>query len=186
MRETWTDKKIAHRIALFCEAAGLDRMPTSSELVAADEGALCSAISANGGWDHFSAITGLPNGANDVRVGWAWEGWVAEQARLRGCDVVARDRLHDEYDLVINGAKVDVKYATGAIVANGIQWSWRIAREEHVCDFYALVGSIFRNPPKLFIYPASKASLTMITGRNTHRSHVAAYLNAWHLLRAAA
>jgi len=87
--------------------------------------------------------------------------------------------------MFVNRYGVDVKVANGAIYGGSLQWTWRIAKREHVADFYALFALRDRSEPNeyvLFIIPASEVSLTTVTVRDGGYGKRAKWLARWDLL----
>ena len=178
MRQSWSEEKVAAFITRVSRDVCPGFMPTVNQMRGAGDGALSSALGHHGprtlaGWGER---LGLKPQAHCSGVGWEWEGWVAEQAALRGCAVERQARVKAPFDMTISGVRVDVKSANGKWIANGMQWTWRIAKPAHACDVYALVA-MSDAPPVVFLVPANVVPLTCTTHR--HRRRYEPYRDNW-------
>lgn len=166
MREQWSRYRIDSEIRRFIARAGLSRMPTARELRVAGEKLLATEIPRHGeSYDSTADRLGIARADHSSRRGWEAEEWFAGLARDRGLAVVARDRVKAPYDLTVSGVRVDVKYARGAQIANGPQWTWRIAKDAHVASVYAFVADLSDREPSLLLVPAHVVPLTCATCR---------------------
>ena len=125
MQIRWDDEVVETWIRKAMGRLGIDRMPTSNELrrLLPLGNALACRISRTGGLDALADRMGIERSDHASRKGWVWEDWFSEQASERGLLVVKRNRVKSPHDLIVSGFTVDVKVATGAQIANGLQWT---------------------------------------------------------------
>lgn len=165
MRESWSDEKVAVRLRAAIRRLGVSTMPTAAQLVSVGDSSLAQRIARSGGFDMWASKIGASPSQHASRKGWEWEAWVASFAGAMGANVERRSRVKEPWDLKINGRTVDVKVSYGKIVAGGPQWTWRIGRKEHVCEFYVLIAQFDGAPPVPHICPSSVIPLTCTTAR---------------------
>lgn len=162
----WTDARIEQALSEAIVAHHWTTMPSCARMAEVlGSNSLPGAITKHGGMDRWAERMGLATLNHDSRRGWAWEVWMADQARLRGLRCEERDRVKAAVDMHVNGRSVEVKSAVGSWIAGGMQWTWRIGRRAHVADLYALVALTAGDPPVLFIVPAVELPLTCTTTR---------------------
>lgn len=181
----WTPELVETHIREAMTEFGIDCMPTANALRDSRfANVISAAIRLFGSMDECADALGIRRAEHDSRKGWAWEEWVGEEAEARGFAVESRGRVKAPFDLSVNGKRVDVKVAIGAWVANGWQWTWRIGKREHSCDFYALVAAHNDRPPVVYVVPAERVPLTCTTTRGTGK--LAPWRGRWDLFRQAA
>jgi hypothetical protein len=176
----WTDLTIEAEIRPLIVGHGWAAMPSANALRAVGQNALAVAITRHGGMDAWADRLGLARSEHDSRLGWTWEDWFADQARSRGLTVTQRTRVKDPIDLSVNGHRVDVKSAMGRVISGGTQWTWRVAKDRHDCEAYALVARELDQDPVLMIVPASEIPLTCTTARRGGR--LFGWVDRWDLV----
>lgn len=183
MRIKWSEGLVADQILSLSNQKCPSFMPTASQMREAGMSSLASIMRSYGpatfaGWGER---LGLKPQSHDSAMGWGWESWFAEQARLRGLPVEVRSRVKAPFDLTVAGRPVDVKAANESVSAAGVQWTWRIAKTSHACEVYAFVA-ISKAPPMLFLVPAGEVPLTC----TTHRRRYNLYRDGWDIFGKAA
>lgn len=156
-------------------------MPTAGELRSSGRNDLAVAITRYfGSYDECAERVGLALSSSDTRTGWKWETWAGQRLEESGMTVEARATVKAPFDLLVNGHRVDVKYASKATAKGSTQWTWRISKEEHACDFYLLIAeSDTGEQPMVFVRPAADTPKTCSTMRRSTVSGGLGRMDQW-------
>lgn len=95
-----------------------------------------------------------------------------------GYNVQRANRVKSSWDLMVNGHTVDVKYATGAVYKNRMQWTWRI-ETKYRCEFYVMVATENPHPPTVQVIPNEHVPKSCLTTALVDKS----WVNRWDILR---
>lgn len=152
----------------MAHAQRLGRMPTCGELKQAGDNALACAIVRNGGFAGWAARLSLSRKGTETHFGQRWEQHELRFFASLGFGV-QRQTCRAPFDLLVNGARVDVKAARYTECANSnsgaITRGYVFAglKRGRTCDFFDLLcidkGAVRRR----FIVPVSSARVTTLT-----------------------
>lgn len=179
----WTDELIAHSIMELANQFEPPRMLTKSEIEEMrGDYALTCAISRHGGFEYWAKRLGLEQKRSDTAVGIEGERTVANFLESQGFEVKLTSVRHP-YDLLVNGCvKIDVKTAKTSYVRGYPIHSYRLAKQDHTCDFYVFYEY---DTLKMYVVPAYKCQGQVQVGMGINSKAYQKYLGAFHLIKEA-
>ena len=124
----WDDAKRETVIRNIAQELGY--FPSNTELRNMGRGDVANQIAKNGGFLHWSKITGIPRVMSDSDTGWAGEEAAAARLEKLGFTVTFRNGVKCPYDFLVNDIlRVDVKAARYKEYGYSKGWFYHIGKQ---------------------------------------------------------
>ncbi len=177
----WNDETIEKEILKVKDSIGIDRMPSSNEIISVtNSNGLNNAIARHGGYLYWANKLGLSQSRCETRTGFIGELTIKEILENKGYEVKKMPCKHP-YDLLVNGnIKIDVKAANVYNSPEGwSSYSFRIAKDNPTCDIYVLICN---DSKKIMVIPSKflKQTNVCITAQS---SKYDSFVDRWDYIK---
>ena len=162
MRTHWSNETIRAGLS----AVATDRMPTANELRSIGRNDLACAISRAGGFRLWATRLGLPQKGTETHFAQQWERYEATRLRDLG-HVVVEQTTRAPFDLLVDGARWDVKAAHFSVYENGSGlvrgYVFSGLKRGESCDVFDLLCIEAGEVKHRFLVPSGHARVVTIT-----------------------
>lgn len=161
----WNEEKIGQGILEVMEVLGVDRMPSSSEVVSVKGNyALSNKIAKTGGYYHWAKKLSLDIKKTETSFGFLYEQKVKDKLEKLGFKVEGMSVKHP-YDLLVNdNIKIDVKVAKPCTSEVGTFHTFNLEKRNPTCDIYVAITLTDSNQiERSFVIPSKYLKITQLS-----------------------
>jgi hypothetical protein len=140
----------------------LKRMPSANELMKGGRNDLSNYVARHGGFRQWANVMGIPQKPSETKMAQDWEFSEMQRLEQSGYKVI-KQATRAEFDLLVNGRRVDVKAASLYSCSSWSGYVWAGIKYGKTADFFDLLCVDGNKLLRRYWVPAKKMNRQTLT-----------------------